>query len=172
MGFKFTPTRTVGTAAPRTTAQTTRRIFEGERPTLELPKRDPRRVAQLRQQVATPGIRKLRTALSRALVRSYENPNVARMVTRSALSGFGEGLEQIMGGAARTAEAQAATERGILTQEALANYQAAMQQFMGEARTVTTTGSGAAIKTPAEKEQAFRERQLRTRRAQTGGRLL
>lgn len=130
-----------GGAKPPTgsiSTQVTKREFVGDRPELKLPERDPSRVAALRQRAAAPGVRKLRTALNRALVRSYENPNVARMVTRSALTGFGEGLEAVMGGAGREAEAQYGRELGLQVQEVTANYQAALQQFMGSAETTTT----------------------------------
>ncbi len=146
LGFKFTPSRTTG-ARPTSTTQTTRRVFEGDLPEFKAPERDPRRVAALRQKAAAPGLRKLRTALNRALVKSYENPNVARMVTRSALSGFGEGVEQIMGGASRTAEQQYQSELGLKTQEVMANYQAALSKFMGSATTITETKTGGATKT-------------------------
>lgn len=140
LGFKFTPSTGGGQRSPTgsTSTQTTTREFVGDRPELELPERDERRVASLRQKAAAPGVRKLRTALNRALVRSYENPNVARMVTRSALTGFGEGLESVMGGAGREAEAQYRSELGLQVQEVTANYQAALQQFMGSATTTTT----------------------------------
>jgi len=118
---------------------TSRRVFKGERPTLTLPKRDARRVASLTQAAAGPGIRKLRSALNRALVKSYENPNVARLVARSALEGYGTGLSDVLGGAARTAEAQNANEMNITTQEAMANYQAAMTEYTAGAETVQTT---------------------------------
>ena len=120
------------------TTSTSSRVFAGERPELTLPKRDERRVERLRQQAAGPGVRKLRTALSRALVRSYENPNVAKMITRSALAGYGEGLESVLSGASRTAESQYQSELGIDTQEAFANYQATLNEYMAKARTVTT----------------------------------
>ncbi len=135
-GFQFSSSSKQPTGS--TTTSTTQRVFEGTRPELTLPKRDERRVERLRQTAAGPGVRKLRTALSRALVRSYENPNVAKMITRSALAGFGEGLESVLSGASRTAESQYQSEIGRDTQEAFANYQATLSEYMAKAKSVTT----------------------------------
>ena len=139
-GFQFSASSPTRYKQPTgsTTTSTTQRVFEGTRPELALPKRDERRVERLRQQAAGPGVRKLRTALSRALVRSYENPNVAKMITRSALAGYGEGLESVLSGASRTAESQHQAELNISTQEALGNYQATLNEYMAKAKSVTT----------------------------------
>lgn len=164
LGFKFTPTKYgAGGTTPTSSTTTRRTVFKGERPELELPEFDKGRLRQLRQQAAAPGIRKLRTALNRALVRSYENPNVARMIQRSALAGYGEGLESVLAGAGRTAASEYQAERATDIQERLANFQAAMQEYIGGAETVTETNTGAGA--GEDSAQAYRNRQLRSLKA-------
>ena len=143
---KYTPTAGLmsggGTSGLRykpPTGSTTvsRTIFPGEAPKLDLPEREEARVRALTRKAMAPRLRNLRTALNRALVRTYENPNVRRMVVREALQGYGAGVEEARYGAERTAEQQEAAERATEIQENLANYQGAMQAFLASGQKVT-----------------------------------
>lgn len=130
---------TQGAAAqPIGTIATRKTTYEGEMPSLDLREMDKRRVKALTQKALAPRLRHLRSALQRALVRSYENPNVRRMVVRAALEGYGQGLEEARAGAEQFALKEEATERATENQELVAAYNAAMQKYMAGA-TVTQT---------------------------------
>jgi hypothetical protein len=57
----------------------------------------------------------------------YENPNVKSMTMRQALSGYGQGLEGIMGGAYKEGRAQYGEERNIADTEAKSNWEAKLR---------------------------------------------
>lgn len=99
----------------------------GEVPTFTAPEYDKSEVAKRAQKYAAPGVRKLRTAVQSATARGYDNPNVRRMTLRDALAGYGEGLENVMSGAQKTASAEYAQEYAYKYKEAGMNYQTAVQ---------------------------------------------
>ena len=74
----------------------------GRKTTSELPVYDTNQVEALAQRVAAPGIRRLRNEVQNVQGSNYENPNVKSMTLRSALEGYGSGLESVMGGAFQT----------------------------------------------------------------------
>ena len=76
----------------------------------EIPKRDESRVSYLTQKAAAPGLRALRNQMGQAMGQEFENSFQKRMTLRDALSGYGQGLESVLGGAAKTGEAQYQTE--------------------------------------------------------------
>lgn len=92
----------------------------------ESPEYDEDRIASLTQRAAAPGIRTLRQALREATSRRFDNPNVGALTVSKALQGYGTGLENIMGGAAKTAGEQYGREYGAKTEEAKINYTTAV----------------------------------------------
>ncbi len=105
---------------------------EFEAPTLDAvdpyvaPEVDEGRIASLTQRLAAPGVRTLRQALRDATVRRFDNPNVGALTLKSALQGYGTGLESVYGGAGETALTQEASERAAKTKEAEINYNQAV----------------------------------------------
>lgn len=97
-------------------------------PTYTPPTYDTSRLRFLGEQQAAPGIRSLRRGVSEALGKSYENPNVSALAKREALGGFGEGLEQVYGGARRTAQAMYAPEYAGQEQAGKMSYEALMDE--------------------------------------------
>lgn len=128
----FQPKQPIGTVSTQRTAYT------GTMPTLDLRGIDKRRVKELTQKAMAPRLRLLRTALNRALVQSYENPNVRRMIVRGALQGYGQDVETARAGAENTAMRQEAEERQISNQNLMIAYNAAMEKYRGSAITTTT----------------------------------
>jgi hypothetical protein len=99
----------------------------GELPTFEAPQYDRGEISKRAQKYAAPGVRKLRRAVQTATSRGFENPNVRRMTLRDALAGYGEGLENVMSGAQKTAASEYAQEYAYKYKEAGMNYQSAVQ---------------------------------------------
>lgn len=96
---------------------------------------DESKVQSLAQQHAAPGIRTLREAYQTAASRLPSNPK-SRLTLRDALKGYGSGLENVMGGARKTARAEEMakfqTESAAYQQEysarlAQAQYQANLE---------------------------------------------
>jgi hypothetical protein len=95
-----------------------------------LPEYDMGKVESLAQRAAAPGIRRLRTTMGEVQQGYYENPNVKRMTLRDALAGYGQGLEDVMGGAMRTGASIYGQEYGLQGQAALQANQIASTESM------------------------------------------
>lgn len=100
----------------------------GEMPTYEKPEYDESKVSAITQKRAAPGVRRLRETTQRAMGETYENPNVKRMTVRSALAGYGTGLEGVISGAGRAATAEYGQEYAADVNAAMAEYQGALRQ--------------------------------------------
>jgi hypothetical protein len=100
-------------------------------PDFEQPEFDQSRVDFHTDRLAAYPRAQLRDALRRALVeaRAYDNPNVAKMFTREALGGYGQGLGGVMG-QARQAGLQnyLAGEYNPALQGARTNYAADVEE--------------------------------------------
>ena len=175
--------QTTGTTARPTGSVTTQRTtFAGEMPTLDLREMDKRRVKALTQKALAPRLRQLRSALERALVRSYENPNVRRMIVRGALEGYGQSIEEARAGAERFGLQEEAAERATTNQELIAAYNAAMEKYRSSGVTTTTrqetygsegtTMAEGGIAAPAMKGRYAEQQAARTSRRIVGGRLI
>ena len=90
---------------------------------LTIPVYDQRRVTALAQQVAAPGIAKLRDQVQQVQGASSDNPNVKAMTLRQALEGYGQGLGSVMSGAQTTGAAMYGAEYNPQVAAATANYQ-------------------------------------------------
>jgi len=101
-------------------------------PSLVLPKIDKRRIAALQQTHAAPGIRMAREALQANMNEASDNPNVRRLTLREALQGYGAGIENVMSGAARTAQAEHGQEVELAGQEAMANWKMKQERAMAD----------------------------------------
>lgn len=99
----------------------------GEMPTFTAPEYDESAIAKKTQKYAAPGVRKLRTAAQESMAKNFDNPNVKSMTLKSALAGYGEGLESVMAGAGRQASAEYAQEYAYKYKESGMNYQTAVQ---------------------------------------------
>jgi len=104
----------------------------GELPVYEAPKWDEERIKSLAQRIAAPGLRNIRQQVQRASTMPSTNPNIRAMTLREALSGYGQGLESIMGGARSGAGQEYAREYGTKESEARANYEAKKQKMFAE----------------------------------------
>jgi hypothetical protein len=96
-------------------------------PHLDIPVYDQQRVEALAQQVAAPGIRKLRNQVQATQGGVYDNPNVKAMTLRQALEGYGSGLESVMGGALGSGAAMYGQEYDPQVAAAHANYEGQLQ---------------------------------------------
>ena len=99
----------------------------GDMPTFAAPGYDESAIAKKTQKYAAPGVRKLRSAVQESMAKNFDNPNVKSMTLKSALAGYGEGLESVMSGAGRTASAEYAQEYAYKYKESGMNYQTAVQ---------------------------------------------
>jgi len=95
-----------------------------------LPEYDMSKVESLAQRAAAPGVRSLRSAVQETQQGYYANPNVKRMTLRDALAGYGQGLENVMGGAYKTGAAIYGQEYGVQAQGAMQQRQIASQEAM------------------------------------------
>lgn len=84
-------------------------------------------VGDLTQQRAAAGVRTLRDQIQMATNRRYGSPQVARMTLRSALQGYGAGLDTVMSGAATTATNEYTQKLGIATDAAKTKWQGQAQ---------------------------------------------
>ena len=115
-------------------------------PTPAIPKIDESRIRKLSRKAAAPGIRSLTRETRRALLRHYENPNVAKMVARGALGGHGEALSKILSTAGREgrAEYQQEYQAKLMEwqakrQDELVKFQAAWNDYLRGYGQKTTT---------------------------------
>jgi hypothetical protein len=150
-------------AAPQTMKRTTtqRTIYAGEAPGVPempefvAPEYDKRQVRAMTQKEAASGVRRLREAVQMAMGQRYENPNVKRMTLREALQGYGSGLGDVMSKAGQTAQARYTQQLQLEHDEALRNWQAAVdaemaaynaawQDYLKSGETITETITGPA----------------------------
>lgn len=101
-------------------------------PEMKLPPFDESRISELEQKAAAPGMRALRQSVREVQGKYYENPNVKRMTLRDALAGYGAGIENVMTGARREAQAQYEEEYRPQVQKAQMEYQAQVQGVMNQ----------------------------------------
>ena len=112
-----------------------------EYPALNIPEWDTGKVRSKTQAAAAPGLRRLRGEVRKAQMASYDNPNVKRMTLRDALAGYGQGIENVLGGARREAISEyqaeyapqvskAQTEYSANVQRINTNFQAAWKDYM------------------------------------------
>jgi hypothetical protein len=105
-------------------------------PTYVAPERDEGRVRSLTQKWAAPGLRNLRQQVGKAMGANYANPNVKRMTLREALAGYGQGIENVMSGAGRSALGEYSQEFAAKEREAIANFggaeKSAMANYQGK----------------------------------------
>ena len=128
------------------TSESTQTIeFTGERPTdLVKPEWNEGEIKKRAQQIAAPQIRQLRQAVQQALVKHYENPNVRKMMVRSALQGYGIGLGGVVAQSQSAASSEYAKKYSFDMQVAMANFNAAWNEYLGARKTSTvgaTTGT-------------------------------
>ena len=95
--------------------------------TEDRPEFDEAKVQSLAQQHAAPGIRTLREAYQTAASRLPSDPK-SRLTLKDALKGYGSGLEQVMGGARKTARQEEMQKFGIESANFQADYAARLQQ--------------------------------------------
>ena len=103
-----------------------------------LPEYDMSKVESLAQRAAAPGVRSLRSAVQETQQGYYANPNVKRMTLRDALAGYGQGLENVMGGAYKTGAAIYGQEYGVQAQGAMQQRQIASQEAMQQKQIAAT----------------------------------
>lgn len=120
--------------------------FTGERPAdFQKPEWDVGEIKKRTAEISGPKVRQLRQALNQALVKHYENPNVRKMMVRSALQGYGIGLGNVTAAAATAARSEYAQKYSFDMSAAMANFNAAWREYMGARKTTTagtTTGTG------------------------------
>lgn len=112
-------------------------------PELALPDYNEADITSKTQKIASPIIRSQRQMAERALMRHYDNPNVAKLVSGEILRQFGTNLAQSLSGARQTAaneymrqlqleRQKVQTEYAVKQQQALVNYEAALQDYMNQ----------------------------------------
>lgn len=99
----------------------------GAMPEFIAPEYDEGAVGKLAQQHSAAGVRNLRSAIQMATGRRSDNPNVDRQLVKDALAGYGQGLEEVMGGARKTATAEYAQKYATEYKTAGMNWQNAVQ---------------------------------------------
>lgn len=101
-------------------------------PELKLPTLDESRISEIEQKAAAPGLRRLRQSVREVQGKYYENPNVKRMTLRDALAGYGAGIENVMTGARREAQAEYQQEFQPQVRKAEMEWQAKVQGMMAQ----------------------------------------
>ena len=106
-----------------------------------VPAIDEARIKRLTQTRSAAGQRALRSALRESLTQaSYQdNPNVAAMINRKAMEGFGQGIAETYTRAQKQATEEEARDRGMEMQKQSAVFNAAMQDYMARFGTTSTT---------------------------------
>jgi len=92
-------------------------------PEFKAPEYDTGRVSQRAQEIAGPSVRKLQTAVERALSYGRENPNQKQAELRELLSGYGEGLGSVVSGSRAAATGEYQKEYESQYAPSLINYQ-------------------------------------------------
>lgn len=118
-------------------------------PTLAgVPAIDETRIKRLTQTRSAAGQRSLRSALRESLLNAKysDNPNVAALVSRKALEGFGQGIAETYTKAQQQATAEENYNRQLQVQHDQAVFNASMQDYLrrfGSTSTQNTTYSNA-----------------------------
>ncbi|MCK4787662.1 MAG: hypothetical protein KAV87_28160 [Desulfobacteraceae bacterium] len=89
------------------------------------PEFDDRQVSKYSQQFAAPNIRRMRDTVQAAMSSAEDNPNVAALKGRATLSGYGQGLENVMAGAYGQALTKYNQEYSRMYNERMTNFNAA-----------------------------------------------
>ena len=126
------------TQQPFANVQMSKTTYAGKAPEFEAPEWDEGQIKSRTQTLAAVGLRQLRMALSQAMTKSYENPNVRRMVLRDALAGYGIGVAGVIGQAQQTAHGQYTAEYARQYQTSVQKYQAAWQNYASTGTQMTT----------------------------------
>jgi hypothetical protein len=100
--------------------------------TEDRPEFDESKVKSLTQEHAASGIRTLREAYQMAAARLPSSPQT-RLTLRSALKGYGTGLENVMGGARKTARAEETQKFGVESAVYQQEYAARLVQAQQQA---------------------------------------
>jgi len=101
-------------------------------PTYTAPVYDEGAITPLTQQRAAPGLRALRQQISRASGVNYENPNVKRMTLRDALTGYGQGIANVLGAAGQVATSEYNIKYGRLSENAATEFRSRAEQAGAE----------------------------------------
>ena len=97
-------------------------------PTFTSPTRDQSKISSLAQKYGAADMSGLRNETQAAIASAYGKPlAVANMTLRNALAGYGKGASNIMSGARKTAENEYNQEYQNEYNQAMANYNAALQ---------------------------------------------
>lgn len=120
-------------------------------PELTIPVYDYGKVENLAQRAAAPGVKRLRDEIQKVQGASSDNPNVKAMNLRQALSGYGSGLESVMGGAQNVGAQLYGQEYGPQVAGATARYQGTLQQAMQAASIAAQERIAAANRASSEK---------------------
>ena len=106
-----------------------------------VPAIDEARIRRLTQTRSAAGQRSLRAALREQMLQaSYqENPNVAAMINRKSLEGYGQGIAEVYTRAQREASVEAERDRQMQFSRSQAVFNAAMQNYMKRFGTEQTT---------------------------------
>jgi len=98
----------------------------------DVPAIDEMRIKRLTQTRSAAGQRALRSALRESLTQAtyQDNPNVAAMISRKSLEGFGQGIAETYTRAQKQATEEEARDRGMQMQKQSAVFNAAMQDYM------------------------------------------
>jgi len=122
----------------------------GEMPELIIPEIDQAEISSLTRKLADPSIRALSRTARIALMKHYDNPNVAKMVARETLAGYGQSLASALSSSGIQARGEERENRQIETTKAMTEYQAkinrqntvyeaAWNNYMAQYGTQTTT---------------------------------
>ena len=106
-----------------------------------VPAIDEMRIKRLTQTRSAAGQRALRSALRESLTQAtyQDNPNVAAMISKKSLEGFGQGIAETYTRAQAQATAEEARDRGMQMQKQSAVFNASMQDYMKRFGSVQTT---------------------------------
>jgi hypothetical protein len=99
------------------------------KPTLSYPVRDEAREDALVRKAAAPGLRALRSSVTRAMQSNDDNPNSRRMTIREALAGYGQGLENVMASASQVGANRYEKEYSDEVNRRNTEFSAAMQDY-------------------------------------------
>jgi len=107
----------------------------------DIPAIDEARIKRLTQTISAASQSALRSALQETLLnaRYAENPNVAALIGRKALEGFGQGIAETYTRAQREATQEEAAERQMGFQKQQAIFNASMQDYLRRFGTQQTT---------------------------------
>ncbi len=107
----------------------------------DVPAIDETRIKRLTQTRSAAGQRALRSALRESLLQAtyQDNPNVAAMISKKALSGFGQGVAEVYEKAQRQATSEEYRDRQMQFAKQQAVFNAGMQDYLRRFGTTTTS---------------------------------